>query len=61
MAGRRGSDLEYRLEISFEEAAFGTEKTISIPRSKHAMSAAAQVLSPAQGQSAAPIAAAAAR
>ena len=29
---RRGSDLEYRLEITFEEAAFGTEKTISIPR-----------------------------
>ncbi|MCM8790675.1 MAG: molecular chaperone DnaJ [Candidatus Omnitrophica bacterium] len=29
---RRGSDLEYQLEISFEEAAFGTEKTISIPR-----------------------------
>ena len=29
---RRGSDLEYKLEISFEEAVFGTEKTISIPR-----------------------------
>ena len=29
---RRGNDLEYRLEITFEEAAFGTEKTISIPR-----------------------------
>jgi len=30
--GRRGSDLEYRLRITFEEAAFGAEKTISIPR-----------------------------
>lgn len=29
---RRGSDLEYQLEIEFEEAAFGTEKTISVPR-----------------------------
>jgi molecular chaperone DnaJ len=29
---RRGSDLQYDLEISFEEAAKGTEKTISIPR-----------------------------
>ncbi len=29
---RRGSDLEYQLEIDFEEAAFGIEKTISIPR-----------------------------
>lgn len=29
---RRGSDLEYRIDITFEEAAFGVEKTISIPR-----------------------------
>lgn len=29
---RRGSDLQYSLEISFEEAAFGTEKTVHIPR-----------------------------
>ena len=28
----RGRDLEYRMEISFEDAAFGTEKTIRIPR-----------------------------
>ena len=28
----RGSDLEYQIEISFEEAASGTEKTITIPR-----------------------------
>ncbi|MFN2362699.1 MAG: molecular chaperone DnaJ [Halarsenatibacteraceae bacterium] len=28
----RGRDLEYRMEISFENAAFGTEKTIRIPR-----------------------------
>lgn len=30
--GRRGSDLEFQLEITFEEAAFGTEKMIAIPR-----------------------------
>jgi len=29
---RQGHDLEYQIEISFEDAAFGTEKTISIPR-----------------------------
>lgn len=29
---RRGSDLEYRIEISFEDAAFGGKKTIAIPR-----------------------------
>jgi len=28
----RGDDLRYNLEISFEEAAFGTEKKIKIPR-----------------------------
>jgi molecular chaperone DnaJ len=29
---RRGQDLRYELEISFEEAAFGCDKTISVPR-----------------------------
>ena len=29
---RRGSDLEYQLHISFEDAVFGSEKTIVIPR-----------------------------
>ena len=28
----RGQDLSYSLAVSFEEAAFGTEKTVSIPR-----------------------------
>lgn len=28
----RGADLRYDLEITFEEAAFGTEKTVKIPR-----------------------------
>ncbi len=28
----RGRDLEYEIEISFEEAAFGTKKTVNIPR-----------------------------
>ena len=29
---RRGSDLEYEIEIGFKEAAFGVKKTINIPR-----------------------------
>jgi len=29
---RRGSDLEYQFEIPFDEAAFGGEETITIPR-----------------------------
>jgi molecular chaperone DnaJ len=29
---RRGQDLRYELEVSFEEAAFGCEKTIAVPR-----------------------------
>src|SRR5262252_8277903 len=29
---RRGADLQYQLEVTFEEAARGVEKTISIPR-----------------------------
>lgn len=28
----RGEDLSYALDVSFEEAAFGTEKTIAVPR-----------------------------
>ncbi len=31
-APERGADLRYDLEISFEEAAFGTEKTIKVPK-----------------------------
>jgi molecular chaperone DnaJ len=31
---RRGADLRYNLEISFEEAAFGTETQIRIPRTE---------------------------
>ncbi len=30
--GRRGQDLRYDLEVAFEEAAFGTEKNIRVPR-----------------------------
>ncbi len=30
--GRRGSDLRYNMTIDFMEAAFGTEKTITIPK-----------------------------
>ena len=29
---RRGEDLRYELEIAFEEAVFGTDKVISVPR-----------------------------
>ena len=31
---QKGSDLQYRLEIDFEEAAFGVEKDITIPRTE---------------------------
>src|SRR6056297_3061782 len=31
---QEGSDLQYRLEINFEEAAFGTKKEITIPRTE---------------------------
>ncbi|MBU2640066.1 MAG: molecular chaperone DnaJ [Nanoarchaeota archaeon] len=31
---QRGSDLQYEMEIEFEEAAFGTEKEITIPRTE---------------------------
>jgi molecular chaperone DnaJ len=31
---RRGADLRYNLELSFEEAAFGTEATLQIPRAE---------------------------
>ena len=30
--GRPGADLRYRLELSLEEAAFGVEKTLEVPR-----------------------------
>lgn len=30
--GRRGSDLEYELRLSFEEAAKGTTKSVTVPR-----------------------------
>lgn len=29
---QRGSDLRYNMELSFEEAAFGTEKTVTLPK-----------------------------
>ena len=33
-APQRGADLRYNLSISFEEAAFGVQKTIDVPRSE---------------------------
>ncbi len=30
----RGRDLEYEIEISFDEAAFGAKKTVNVPRNK---------------------------
>ena len=32
---RRGSDLRYNLELTFEEAAFGTEASLQIPRAEN--------------------------
>jgi molecular chaperone DnaJ len=34
---RRGSDLRYNLDLSFEEAAFGTEAQIRIPRAERCL------------------------
>ncbi len=34
-APERGADLRYDLEIAFEEAAFGADKTISIPKTSY--------------------------
>ncbi len=31
---RKGSDLRYKMDIEFEEAAFGTEKEIQVPRTE---------------------------
>ncbi len=31
---KRGADLQYEMEITFEEAAFGTEKEVEIPRTE---------------------------
>jgi molecular chaperone DnaJ len=43
---RRGADLRYNLELSFEEAVFGTETNIQIPRAENCV--------PCQGTGAAP-------
>ena len=32
--GRRGDDLQYTMEVKFEEAAFGVEKTVEVPYAK---------------------------
>jgi molecular chaperone DnaJ len=43
---RRGADLRYNLEISFEEAAFGTETQIRIPRTETCSTCAGSGASP---------------
>jgi molecular chaperone DnaJ len=37
---RRGADLRYNLDLSFEEAAFGTEAQIKIPRAERCLTCA---------------------
>lgn len=43
---RRGSDLEYRLKISFIEAAHGVTKAIKVPRGVHCDTCAGSGLKP---------------
>jgi molecular chaperone DnaJ len=51
---RRGSDLRYNLEISFEEAAFGTETQIRIPRTEACSACAGSGASPGTKPSSCP-------
>jgi len=43
---RRGSDLRYNLDVSFEEAAFGTEAQIRIPRAERCATCAGSGAAP---------------
>jgi molecular chaperone DnaJ len=45
--GMRGSDLRYNMKIKFEEAAFGAEKIINIPKEVACKTVMARALSPA--------------
>ncbi len=58
---RRGADLRYNLDLSFEEAAFGTEAQIRSPAPSAARPARARAPLPAPSPSPAPPAAAPAR
>jgi len=58
---QRGYDLEFRLPITFDEAAFGAEKTITIPRYEACQACGGAARRPAQRPSGARRAAAAAR
>jgi molecular chaperone DnaJ len=51
-APRRGADLQVRVELTFEEAVFGTEKEISFTRDEVCQYAAVRVLSREPNQSA---------
>lgn len=47
---RRGSDLQYDLEITFEEAAFGTTKDFAIPRHEICPSCKGEGAAPGHGK-----------
>ncbi len=51
---RRGQDLRYNLEISFEEAAFGTETQIKIPRGQNCAACSGTGAAPGTKPSACP-------
>jgi len=49
---RRGQDLRYDLDVSFEEAAFGCEKTIAVPRLSTCETCGGRGAKPGTGRSA---------
>jgi len=51
---RRGADLRYNLALSFEEAAFGTEATIQIPRAENCTACGGSGAAPGTQPSACP-------
>jgi molecular chaperone DnaJ len=48
---RRGSDLRYNLDLSFEEAAFGTETSIQFPRAEQCHTCSGSGAAPGSGPS----------
>jgi molecular chaperone DnaJ len=51
---RRGQDLQYETEISFKEAAFGTTKTVIIPRDELCNTCKGEGAKPGSGRSTCP-------
>ena len=51
---RRGSDLRYNLDLTFEEAVFGTETSIQFPRAQGCAACSGSGAAPGSGPSACP-------